>query len=86
MTRSTSPISRMRYLLFFQHRRRTVVMVQKAIEKLKPVDISVIAPTHGSVWRSNPAWIVDRYDRWSRHQAEAGVVIAYASMYGNTEK
>lgn len=61
-------------------------MVQKAIEKLKPVDISVIAPTHGPVWRSNPAWIVDRYDRWSRHQAEAGVVIAYASMYGNTEK
>lgn len=61
-------------------------MVQKAIEKLKHINISVIAPTHGPVWRSNPGWIVDRYDRWSRHQAEAGVVIAYASMYGNTEK
>ncbi len=62
------------------------VPVQKAIAKLKGVEIAVIASTHGPVWRKNPASIVARYDRWSRHEAEEGVVVVYASMYGNTEK
>ena len=61
-------------------------MVQKAIDKLKNLEIKVIASAHGPIWRQNPQAIVERYDRWSRHQAEEGVVIAYASMYGNTER
>ncbi|MBT3181242.1 MAG: FprA family A-type flavoprotein [Deltaproteobacteria bacterium] len=61
------------------------VMVQKAIQKLQGIDIQIIAPTHGPIWRSDPASIIKRYDRWSKHEAEAGVVIVYASMYGNTE-
>jgi len=36
------------------------------------------------VWRQNPGHIVGDYDRWSRHEGEDGVVIAYASMYGNS--
>lgn len=61
-------------------------MVQKAFAKLKEVDIKVICPSHGPIWRTNPAKAVELYDKWSRHESEEGVVIAYASMYGNTEK
>lgn len=59
-------------------------MVQKAIAKLAGLDIAIIAPTHGPVWRHNPAHILDLYDRWSRHEGEEGVVIVYGSMYGNS--
>lgn len=61
-------------------------MVLKAIEKLAGLEIAVIAPSHGPVWRKNPKWIVERYRRWSAHEAEDGVVVAYASMYGNTAR
>ena len=64
---------------------RYAPMVQKAIARLKDLDIRVIAPSHGPVWRRNPAKIVQLYDKWSRYEADPGVVIAYASMYGNTE-
>jgi flavorubredoxin len=59
-------------------------MVQKAIAKVKGLDIRMIASTHGPVWRTAPGCIIDKYDLWSRFVAEEGVVIAYASMYGNT--
>ncbi|MFW6344081.1 MAG: FprA family A-type flavoprotein [Sediminispirochaetaceae bacterium] len=61
-------------------------MVQKALSKLEGLDIQVVASTHGPVWRSNPQRIISSYDRWSRYEAYPGVVIAYGSMYGNTEK
>jgi flavorubredoxin len=61
------------------------MMVQKAIVKLKSVPVRIICPTHGLIWRSQPAKIIDWYDRWSRHEAQPGVVIAFASMYGHTE-
>jgi flavorubredoxin len=61
-------------------------MVQKAFTKLQGTDIRFICPSHGPIWRTNPAKAVELYDKWSRHEAEEGVVIAFASMYGNTEK
>ena len=61
-------------------------LVQRALVKLQGTPIQVIAPTHGPVWRSNPGHIVTLYDRWSRHEAEPGVVLAYASMYGNSSR
>lgn len=61
-------------------------MVQKAITKLQGIDIGVVASTHGPVWRRNPEYIIGKYDTWSRHMSETGVVVAYASMYGNTLK
>ena len=61
-------------------------MVQKAIAKLADVDIRVVASTHGPIWRTNPGKIIADYARWSNHETEPGVVIAYASMYGNTQK
>lgn len=61
-------------------------MVQKAIAKLKGISISVIAPSHGPIWRTNPGEIVALYDKWSRHETEKGITLVYASMYGNTRK
>jgi flavorubredoxin len=61
-------------------------MVQRSLKKLSGLTIKMIAPTHGPVWRSNPGKIVDLYDKWSRFEAERGVVIVYGSMYGNTAK
>ncbi len=60
--------------------------VQKAAKSLENTDIRIIAPTHGPVWRKDPGWIVGQYLKWSRFEAERGVVIAYGSMYGHTEK
>lgn len=61
-------------------------MVQKALAKLGGLDIRAIAPSHGLIWRTDPQRVIGLYDRWSRQESEEGVVIAYASMYGNTEK
>lgn len=63
-------------------------MVQKALKKLTAaaIDIKVVAPTHGPVWRSHPSCIIDYYDQWSKAETEEGVVIVYGSMYGNTQK
>ncbi|MDY7027679.1 MAG: FprA family A-type flavoprotein, partial [Spirochaetota bacterium] len=61
-------------------------MVQKALKKLEGLPIKVVASTHGPVWRSNPQRIINSYDRWSKYEADPGVVIVFGSMYGNTEK
>lgn len=59
--------------------------VQKALQKLQPLAISTICPTHGPVWRSEVARVVDLYDRLSRYEPlDNGVTIVYGSMYGNT--
>ena len=48
--------------------------------------IKYICPLHGPVWRENFGYFIDKYDKWSRYEPEeTGVMIAYASMYGNTE-
>lgn len=61
-------------------------MVQKAFKKLDGVPVKSVCPVHGPVWRSNPEIVLGWYDKWSKMEAENGVVIIYASMYGNTEK
>lgn len=60
--------------------------VQKALAKLSHLDIQIICSTHGPVWMERVAEIVALYDRLSRSDTDEGVVIAYASMYGNTEQ
>lgn len=60
--------------------------VQKALEKLKGLSVSTIASAHGPVIRSHINEVIDLYDRWSRFDTDEGVVIAFASMYGNTEE
>jgi len=61
-------------------------MVQRTLKKLGGLPIKAIAPTHGPIWRSNPGEIVSLYDKWSRYEAEEGVVVVYGTMYGNTAK
>ena len=60
--------------------------VQALLKKAATIDIKVICPLHGPVWRSDLGYFIDKYDHWSRYEPEEkGVMIAYASMYGNTE-
>lgn len=60
-------------------------MVNRAIKSLSDLEINVVAPTHGPVWRERPEEIIKKYQKWSNQETEQGVVIVYASMYGNTE-
>lgn len=62
------------------------MQVQNVLKKAAGLDISVICPLHGPVWRTDLDYIIGKYDIWSRYEPEEkGVMIAYASMYGNTE-
>lgn len=60
--------------------------VQKALQKLGGLPITTICSTHGPVWTENISKVIGIYDRLSRYDADEGVVIAYGSMYGNTEQ
>ncbi len=60
--------------------------VQKALAKVRTLAPATICPTHGPVWQHQVAQVLDLYDRLSRYEGEKGVVIAYGSMYGNTEQ
>ena len=62
--------------------------VQKLLGKAAGIldQIKFVCPLHGPVWRSDLGYLIDKYDKWSRYAPEEqGVMIAYASMYGNTE-
>ncbi len=64
-------------------------MVLKAIDKLSSERISIVAPSHGLVWRKNPEKIIELYKKWSGYAGspgEAGVTLLYGSMYGCTEQ
>ena len=63
---------------------KVAMMAMKAIQKAQTLDLKMIAPSHGLIWRSNLQWVIDRYTAWSAQQAKEGVVIVYGSMYGNT--
>jgi flavorubredoxin len=58
----------------------------RALVKLEGLEIKQIAPSHGLVWRSHIAWVMEKYQNWSSYKTEKGVVIIFGSMYGNTEK
>lgn len=55
------------------------------IDKMK-LEINVIAPGHGVIWRTNPHIILEAYKRWSKAQAGEKVLIVYETMWGSTEK
>ncbi|MDO5301815.1 MAG: FprA family A-type flavoprotein [Tissierellia bacterium] len=61
------------------------IQVQRALKKLGGLDIKMICPDHGPVWRENIEWIVNLYDQLSAQRTKDGVLIVYGSMYGNTE-
>ena len=60
--------------------------VQSLLKKAAALDLEMICPLHGFVWRRNLGDILDKYQKWSTYTPEdTGVMIAYASIYGNTE-
>ncbi|HCO73873.1 MAG TPA: FprA family A-type flavoprotein [Clostridium sp.] len=60
--------------------------VQALLKKASGLDIKMICPLHGPVWRTDLGYFIDKYDKWSRYEPEEkAVMIVYASMYGNTE-
>jgi len=63
--------------------------VLRAIEKLGGLEIEIIAPSHGLIWRRDPGRIVALYKQWASYATqpgETGVTLLYGSMYGNTER
>lgn len=64
-------------------------MVQNAFKKIDGLAINAILPLHGPVYKDEESinFIMDKYNKWSTFTAEEeGVVIVYASMYGDTEE
>jgi len=57
----------------------------KALTKLSDLDIELICPVHGPVWRDNPSKIIDIYTSLAKQETIDGCVIIYGSMYGNTK-
>lgn len=62
------------------------LQVQAALRKLSGVDIRILCPLHGPVWRHDLDYILGKYDHWSRYEPEEKTVaLFYGSMYGDTE-
>ena len=62
------------------------VQVQNLLKKAGGLDIKFVCPLHGPIWRKDIAWFIDKYDKWSSYTPEGkSVLIAYASVYGDTE-
>ena len=60
--------------------------VQTLLKKASALEIEMLCPLHGPVWRENIGWYVDKYLTWSSYAPEEkAVMIAYGSIYGNTE-
>ncbi len=62
-------------------------IVARKLEEISQMglDIEVIAPSHGVIWRTHPTKILEAYSRWSSAQAEDKVIIVYDTMWGSTE-
>ena len=63
-------------------------MVLRAIDKLAGIKVSVIAPSHGLVWRANPEQVIGYYKKFAEYpagKAEKGITLLWSSMYGNTK-
>ena len=58
----------------------------QALLKAAGLDIQMICPLHGPVWRKDLGYILDKYAKWAAYEPEVqGVLIAFASVYGGTE-
>lgn len=64
------------------------LFVKRAVDRLKDLDIRVVAPSHGIIWRTNPSVIIERYLRYANYMEgprEKEIAVVWGSMYGNTE-
>ncbi|HEC30973.1 MAG TPA: FprA family A-type flavoprotein, partial [Deltaproteobacteria bacterium] len=62
-------------------------LVQKLLASVKDmgIEIDMIAPDHGLIWRKNVGAILDAYDRWSKHEAKRKAIVVYDTMWHSTE-
>lgn len=62
------------------------MQVQNLLKKAATLDIAMVCPLHGPIWRKDFDKFVEKYDKWSRYEPEdKEVVVIYGSMYGHTE-
>lgn len=60
--------------------------VQALLKKASGVEINMICPLHGPIWRENLGWFIDKYQKWSTYEPEENTVLfIYGSVYGHTE-
>jgi flavorubredoxin len=60
--------------------------VSRAFKSLEGVEIDMIAPSHGVIWRGNPGIILEAYQRWVEGVSKQKVVVVYDTMWGSTER
>ena len=59
--------------------------VQAVLKKAQGLDIQMILPLHGPVWRKDLNVLLDKYQKWSTYESETdGVIVVYGSLYGHT--
>ena len=62
------------------------VQVQSVLKKAAGLDIKVLLPLHGPLWRESIGWFVEKYLTWSSYTPEEkGVLVVYGSIYGHTQ-
>jgi flavorubredoxin len=62
------------------------MQVQALLKKAATIDIQMICPLHGYIWRKDLGKFIDKYDKWSSYTPEIqSVLIAYSSVYGGTQ-
>lgn len=62
------------------------MQVQNLLKKAATLNIAMVCPLHGPIWRKDFDKFVEKYDKWSRNEPEdKEVVVIYGSMYGHTE-
>lgn len=63
------------------------VQVQALLKKAATLDIAMICPLHGPILKENLGYYIGKYNTWSSYEPEDdGVLVAYASIHGNTRK
>lgn len=59
--------------------------VMALLNKAAALDIQLVCPLHGPIWRENLSWYIEKYKKWATWTPEEnGVLIVYGSIYGNT--
>jgi flavorubredoxin len=61
-------------------------LITKKLDELKDVEVDMIGPSHGVIWRENPGQIVEKYSKWASGEAKNKVLIIYDTMWQSTEK
>ena len=63
-------------------------VILKKIQDLQKLNlpIKIIAPSHGIIWRKDPAKIINAYISWAKGETQDKVVVVYETMWGSTEK